>query len=109
MWSGDPVQNAEATIRDQIIRPGKGCYGSGLASDPKQAGRLVVRLRVAPSGEVDWVRVASNSGLLSDVVACIVALAEHAHFPPPGESGATISIPIKFVRPEALKGDAQAP
>jgi len=93
-----PVSNAEAVIRSQIHPGAKRCYQRGLESDPSQAGKLVVLIKVAPNGEVDSATVASNSGLSSQVASCITSVARRAKFDPPGASGSTISVPFNFVK-----------
>jgi hypothetical protein len=93
-----PVSNAEAVIRSQIHPGAKRCYQTGLNSDPTQSGRLVILIKVAPSGEVDSVSVSSNSGLSAGVAKCIQGVAGRAKFDAPGPSGSTISVPFNFVK-----------
>ncbi len=93
-----PVSNAEAVIRSQIHPGAKRCYQQGLESDPTQSGRLVILIKVAPSGEVDSVTASSNSGLSSNVANCIQRVARRAKFDAPGPSGSTISVPFNFVK-----------
>jgi hypothetical protein len=93
-----PVSNAEAVIRSQIHPGAKKCYQRGLDSDPTQSGKLVLMIKVAPSGEVDSATIASNSGLSSQVANCISAVARRAKFDPPGASGSQISVPFNFVK-----------
>jgi hypothetical protein len=93
-----PISNAEAIIRSQIHPGAKRCYQKGLESDPTQAGRLVILIKVAPSGEVDSVAVSANTGLSAGVASCIQSVARRAKFDPPGASGSTISVPFNFVR-----------
>ncbi len=93
-----PVANAEAVIRSQIHPGAKKCYQRGLESDPTQAGKLVVLIKVAPSGEVDTVTVQSNTGLSPSVANCIASVARRAKFDAPGPSGSQISVPFNFVK-----------
>jgi hypothetical protein len=93
-----PVANAEAIIRSQIHPGAKKCYQRGLESDPTQAGKLVILIKVAPSGEVDTVSVQSNSGLSAQVANCIASVARRAKFDAPGSSGSQISVPFNFVK-----------
>jgi TonB family protein len=93
-----PVSNAEAIIRSQIHPGAKRCYQKGLESDPTQSGKVVIMIKVAPSGEVDSASVASNSGLTPGVAACIVSVARRAKFDAPGANGSTISVPFNFVK-----------
>jgi hypothetical protein len=93
-----PVSNAEAVIRSQIHPGAKRCYQRGLESDPTQSGRLVIMIKVSPSGEVDSASVASNSGLSAGVAGCIASVARRAKFDAPGANGSTISVPFNFVK-----------
>jgi hypothetical protein len=93
-----PVPNAEAVIRRQIEPGAKRCYQKGLDSDPTQSGKLVLSIRVAPSGEVDSATVSSNAGLSAGVADCIAGVARRAKFDRTGPGGATIVVPFGFVR-----------
>lgn len=93
-----PVSNAEAVIRSQIHPGAKRCYQRGLETDPSQAGKLVMLIKVAPNGEVDSASSLSNSGLSAQVVSCITAVIRRAKFDPPGANGSSISVPFNFVR-----------
>jgi len=93
-----PVSNAEPVIRSQIQPGARRCYQRGLESNPSQSGKVVILIKVAPSGEVDSASVASNTGLDPGVAACIASVARRAKFDPPGASGSTISVPFNFVK-----------
>jgi hypothetical protein len=93
-----PVSNAEAVIRSQIQPGAKRCYQKGLETDPSQSGKLVILIKVAPSGEVDSVTAASNSGLSAQVASCIQGVARRAKFDAPGANGSTISVPFSFLK-----------
>jgi hypothetical protein len=93
-----PVSNAEAIIRSQIFPGAKRCYQRGLEQDPTQAGKLVILIKVAPSGEVDSATASSNTGLSASVAACISGVARRAKFDAPGANGSSISIPFNFVK-----------
>ncbi len=93
-----PVANAEAVIRSQVHPGAKKCYQRGLESDPTQAGKIVILIKVAPSGEVDSATVQSNSGLSPAVATCITNVARRAKFDAPGASGSQISVPFNFVK-----------
>jgi hypothetical protein len=93
-----PVANAEAVIRSQIHPGAKKCYQRGLESDPTQAGKIVILIKVAPNGEVDAATVQSNSGISASVASCISAVARRAKFDAPGPSGSQIILPFNFVK-----------
>jgi hypothetical protein len=93
-----PVSNAEAVIRSQIHPGARRCYQKGLELDPSQAGKLVIVIRVAPSGEVESATVSSNAGLSAGVASCVASVAHRARFEPTGRSGATIVLPFNFLQ-----------
>jgi hypothetical protein len=93
-----PVSNAEAVIRSQIFPGAKRCYQRGLEQDPTQAGKLVLLIKVSPSGEVDSASPSSNTGLSASVASCIAGVARRAKFDPPGANGSSISVPFNFVK-----------
>jgi len=93
-----PVANAEAVIRNQIQPGAKRCYQKGLEVDPSQSGRLLIVLKIAPSGEVDTATVGSNNGLSQQVATCIAGVARRAKFDAPGASGSTINVPFSFLK-----------
>ena len=94
-----PVSNAEAVIRSQIHPGAKKCYQRGLESDPTQAGKLVILIKVAPSGEVDYrdspeqqrpVGVGRRAASRRSPAARSSTLR--------ASSGSTISVPFNFVK-----------
>ena len=93
-----PVSNAEAVIRSQIHPGAKRCYQKGLESDPTQAGRIVILIKVSPSGEVDSASVASNSGLSGGVAAASRPWRAEPSSTLPERNGSTISVPFNFVK-----------
>jgi hypothetical protein len=92
------VANAEAVIRGQIHPGARRCYQSGLDSDPEQSGKLMVLIRVGPSGEVQSATLQSNTGLSPRVAACVLGVARNAKFDQPGPSGASILVPFSFLK-----------
>jgi hypothetical protein len=92
-----PVANVEAVIHKMIEPGARLCYQRGLQSNPGQAGKVVIVLKIAASGEVDLASVASNAGLSAQVASCIASVARRARFDPPDGTGATLSVPFNFV------------
>jgi hypothetical protein len=92
-----PVANVEAVIHKMIEPGARLCYQRGLQSNPGQAGKVVIVLKIAASGEVDLASVASNAGLSAQVASCIALVAQRARFDRPGGTGATLSVPFNFV------------
>ncbi len=95
---GGSLLNAEAVIRGQIHPGARRCYQSGLDSDPGQSGKLMVLIRVGPSGEVQSATVQSNTGLSQRVAGCVLGVTRNAKFDPPGPSGASILLPFSFLK-----------
>jgi hypothetical protein len=119
--SSVPVSNAEAVVRTQIQPDVKRCYGKCLGIDASQSGTLVLVIKVAPDGRVDSVSAENNSvpcdmAMASDpsfttplplrhrpwcvlsepVERCTQSVAKRAMFEPPGDNGATITVPLNF-------------
>jgi hypothetical protein len=87
---------AETVLRGQINPAAKSCYESDPDSKSGRPGRLVMLIKVTPTGEIDSVSVSSNVGLSPSVASCITAAAGAAKFAPPGASGATIRAAFAF-------------
>jgi hypothetical protein len=92
------LNDAEAVVRRQIHQGARHCYQRALESDPTLSGKLVLLLKVAPSGEVASASFSSNTGLNDEVARCIAGVARRARFEAPGPAGATIAVPFAFVR-----------
>jgi hypothetical protein len=92
------VANAEAVIRSQIHPGARRCYQSGIDSDPEQSGKLMVLIRIGPSGEVQSATLQSNTGLSPRVAMCVLGVARNAKFDQPGPSGASVLVPFSFLK-----------
>ncbi len=74
----------------------KRCYTDALVADPNMAGKLIVVVKLSPSGEVAAANVGAISGLSNEVAQCITHAIMTVAFDPPGEAS-TIRIPFNFV------------
>jgi hypothetical protein len=92
-----PVSDAEHTVRTQIWPGVRRCYQLALRADPTEHGRIVILIRVEPSGAVGDASIASNAGLSERLATCAAAVAREARFPPPGPGGAKIALPFNLV------------
>ena len=92
-----PVANAERVVAS--LRPGfRACYNTGLQQDPGMAGSVTITVKIGPNGEVSSADATSNNGLSDSVVKCIARKLKNAQFDPPGGSGSTLNVPVKFVQ-----------
>jgi hypothetical protein len=91
-----PAPHAESVIRGQINPAARACYENDPDSKSKQPGRLVIFIKLTPTGEVDSVNVASNTGLSPSVTTCITTAAGAAKFGPPGANGSTVRAAFAF-------------
>lgn len=92
-----PISDVDRVVAG--LRPKfKSCYQKGLARDPNMAGRVVLATKVAPTGEVGKVDIASNTGLSPEVANCIAGALRDANFAAPGGNGSTIQVPVTFVQ-----------
>lgn len=91
-----PAPRAESVIRGQINPAARSCYENDPDSKSKRPGRLVILIKLTPTGEVDSVTVGSNTGLTPAVATCITIVAGAARFGPPGPNGATVRAAFAF-------------
>ena len=89
--------HAEAVIRGQINPAAKSCYDKDPDSKTRTPGRLVLLIKVTPTGEIDSVVASNNIGVSPFVADCITTAARAARFAAPGGSGATV--PAVFTVP----------
>lgn len=75
----------------------RGCYERGLRQNAMLQGRLVVSVRVGPTGQVCSAGVASNGLGDPGVASCVVGLFRSASFPPPQGGCVDTQVPMNFV------------
>jgi outer membrane biosynthesis protein TonB len=75
----------------------RACYNRGLASNPDAAGRVVLKLKIGPGGEVAGVSASASGNLPASVVACLKSRARSGRFEPPEGGSAIVSVPVTFV------------
>jgi hypothetical protein len=91
------VANAGAVVAS--LRAGfRACYNAGLNVDPTMAGKVILSVKIASTGEVASVDPSGNTGLSENVVQCLVRKVRNAQFDSPGPNGSTLQIPITFVQ-----------
>jgi hypothetical protein len=98
--SSVPGPHAEAVIRGQINPAAKSCYENDPSSKTKQPGKLVILIKLTPTGEIDSVSVPINMGLSPSVTSCITNAARAAKFAAPGANGASVPVVFTFPRHE---------
>jgi hypothetical protein len=91
----------ETVIRGQINPAARTCYENDPDSKTRAPGRLIVLIKVNPTGDVETVTVASNVGVSPSVASCITTAARGAKFAAPGANGATVSGAFTFPAPES--------
>jgi hypothetical protein len=80
------------------MRPGfRQCYQKGLEANPDSSGRISLKIRIGPGGEVTGVTASASGSLPSSVVECIKARAQGVRFSPPDGGSAVIEVPVTFV------------
>ncbi|HCH61152.1 MAG TPA: hypothetical protein DFR83_00010 [Deltaproteobacteria bacterium] len=91
-----PQSAVEAVFRrhqDQI----QACYTNALEQEPSLSGKVVVKLIIASSGQVDKVTVKSSTLNSTAVEQCVVDLLNPLQFPDSAATGITIaSYPLRF-------------
>lgn len=75
----------------------RACYNKGLASNPDAAGRVTLKLKIGPGGEVVGVSASSSGNLPGSVVSCLKSRARGGRFAPPEGGTAVVTVPVTFV------------
>jgi hypothetical protein len=95
--AGGSVGNAASVVAG--MRAGfRSCYNRGLATNPDASGKIDLKLRVGPGGEVTGVAASTSGNLPESVVSCVKARAKSARFSPPDGGSAVVSVPVSFVK-----------
>jgi hypothetical protein len=97
-----PPPHAQSVLRGQINPAAKSCYENDPDSKSKRPGRLVILIKLTPTGEVDSVGVSSNVGLSPSVASCITTAAGAAKFAAPAANSATVRAAFTFPAQEDL-------
>lgn len=84
------------------------CYVAALASNASLAGRMTVRVEVAPEGDVYSARIAEGRMASAEVQSCVLDAIRTLHFSPPRGGSAELMIPITYNNPDA-GADSGAP
>ena len=90
-----------AVIRGQINPAARTCYENDPDSKTRPPGRLIVVIKVNPTGDVEAVTVASNVGVSPSAASCITTAARAAKFAAPGANGTTVRAAFTFPAPES--------
>jgi hypothetical protein len=95
--AGGTVGNAASVVAG--MRAGfRACYNRGLSTNPDASGKIDLKLRIGPGGEVTGVAAASSGSLPASVVDCVKGRARSGRFSPPDSGSAVISVPVSFVK-----------
>lgn len=93
------IANVESVIRTQLQPRARACYQRAVNADQALPdGSLTVVIRVAPSGEVTSAGITGRTGLSAPVESCIAGAAQRLVFDAPGPPGATVAVPMHFVK-----------
>lgn len=106
---GSPQINGDLSI-DKIVATFlakkdamRKCYDDGLAKKPDLAGKLLLKLAVAPGGKTIKATIEGPSGLPDvDVVRCVAKTAKELVFPPTASPLVTLLLPLQFVPKASL-------
>lgn len=95
--AGGSVGNASSVVAG--LRAGfRACYNRGLATDPDASGKIDLKLRIGPGGEVTGVAAAVTGNIPAGVLNCVKGRAKAARFSPPEGGSAVVSVPVSFVK-----------
>jgi hypothetical protein len=100
---GEPADSGaalDARSAQQVIRslsPAfRKCFNDALAEDPNSDGRLNVKVRIAPTGDVSSVETTQSGHLSPAVGNCVAAKVRGAKFPASG-APTSLDFPVTFV------------
>jgi TonB family protein len=74
----------------------QGCYERALRQNSTLQGRLMIRVRVGPRGEVCAASVASDSLGDQGVSSCVLQKFQATTFPAPVNGCVDIQVPLRF-------------
>jgi hypothetical protein len=95
--AGGSVGNASSVV-SRMSAGFRACYQRGLATNPEASGKIDLKIKVGPGGEVTAVAANSSGTLPAAVVNCVKGRAQSARFQPPDGGMAIISVPVSFVK-----------
>jgi hypothetical protein len=95
--AGGAVGNASSVV-SRMSAGFRACYQRGLATNPEASGKIDLKIKVGPGGEVTAVNATSSGTLPAAVVNCVKGRAQSARFQPPDGGVAIISVPVSFVK-----------
>jgi hypothetical protein len=94
--AGGSVSNASSVVAR--MRAGfRACYQRALSTNPDAQGRISLKIKVGPSGQVTGVAAAKSGNLPQSVVDCVKGRARAATFAAPDGGSAVVSVPVTFV------------
>jgi outer membrane biosynthesis protein TonB len=95
--AGGQVSNASRVVAG--MRAGfRACYNRGLAGNPDIQGKIMLKIKVGPTGQVLSVTNTTTGDLPPAVVSCVEARAQAAQFSPPEGGAAVVQVPVSFVK-----------
>lgn len=72
------------------------CYETALNRDPDLAGKVIVALKIGPTGEVEDAKVEKTEKLNPSVASCAANVTKRATFASPGDTGTTGTVELVF-------------
>lgn len=94
--TGGTVANASRVVRSMRARF-RGCYQTGLRSNPNIQGSITLTAKIGPNGNVKGIDEKGDGGL-APIIPCLKAVVSSGKFTPPQGGDSKVVIPIKFVR-----------
>jgi hypothetical protein len=104
-----PSPLAATVLRGQVNPAARSCYENDPDAKSRRPGRLILLIKLTPTGDIDSVTVANNVGVSPSVTSCITTVAGAAKFAPPGRNAATVHATFTFPPQEEPASSAAAP
>jgi outer membrane biosynthesis protein TonB len=95
--AGGNVSNASRVVAG--MRAGfRACYNRGLSANPDIQGKIMLKIKVGPTGQVADVTSTTTGDLPPAVVTCVEQRAKAASFSAPEGGVAVVQVPVSFVK-----------
>lgn len=97
--SGECSGSDTGALRAALAATGaraQGCYERGLRQNPNLQGKLMVRVRVGPNGDVCSAGLASDGLGDPGVTTCVLQKFQAGSYPAPANGCVDIQVPLRF-------------
>jgi hypothetical protein len=97
--SGDCAGKMTPSLSSALASRGamaRNCYNTALRNNPNLEGKMMMSVRLSPSGSICSAHVSSNSLGDQAVASCVSAKFRAGNFPPPDGGCINANVPLNF-------------